>query len=253
MTIKSKIICIDPGHGGTDPGAVNGAFTEKYAVLSIGTALKKELVKRGYTVYMTRETDVYHTPYQKAKYGNQVGADIFVSIHCNAAASESAHGTETLSYDLDGKSYKLAKAIQESLIAVTNLTDRGVKQRKDLIVLNSTTMPAALVETAFISNKEEKLLLMDEAFRQKIAAAIADGINRYYGNVNGENEKDKEVEELAEKVYKNLDEIPEWAIPTIKKLMNKKYLVGDENGNLNLSETAIKLLVINDRANLYGM
>lgn len=150
-------------------------------MLSIGTALKKELVKRGYTVMMTRETDVYHTPYQKAKYGNQVGADIFVSIHCNAAASESAHGTETLSYDLDGESYKLAKAIQESLIAVTNLTDRGVKQRKDLIVLNSTTMPAALVETAFISNKEEKLLLMDEAFRIKTAKAIAQGIDTYFG------------------------------------------------------------------------
>ena len=61
------------------------------------------------------------------------------------------------------------------------------------------------------------------------------------------------TENIKEKVYKNLDEIPEWAMPTIKKLMNKKYLVGDENGNLNLSETAIKLLVINDRANLYGM
>lgn len=146
---------------------------------------------------MTRETDVYHTPYQKAKYGNQVGADIFVSIHCNAAASESAHGTETLSYDLDGESYKLAKAIQESLIAVTNLTDRGVKQRKDLIVLNSTTMPAALVETAFISNKEEKLLLMDEAFRQKIAAAIANGIDSYFGKESQnetENGKDQNGE-----------------------------------------------------------
>lgn len=182
---EKKTICIDPGHGGTDPGAVNGAFTEKYVALEIGKALKKELLERGYIVYMTRSEDVFHTPYQKAKYANQVNADIFVSIHCNSAASESAHGTETLSFDLDGKSFFLAQAIQKSLIAATTLTNRGVKQRRDLIVLNTTSMPAALVETAFISNPEEKRLLMTDAFRKKTAKAIAEGIDSYFGLKKG--------------------------------------------------------------------
>ena len=178
---EKKTVCIDPGHGGTDPGAVNGAFTEKYVALEIAKALKKELLERGYIVYKTRSEDVFHTPYQKAKYANQVNADIFVSIHCNSAANESAHGTETLSFDLDGKSFFLAQAIQKSLIAATTLTNRGVKQRRDLIVLNTTSMPAALVETAFISNPEEKRLLMTDAFRKKTAKAIAEGIDSYCG------------------------------------------------------------------------
>ena len=156
-------------------------MSEKYVVLEIAKVLKKELIERGYDVYMTRNEDIYHTPYQKSNYANQVNADIFVSIHCNAASSETAHGTETLSFDLDGESFRLAQAIQKSLIAATSLTDRGVKQRRDLIVLNSTSMPAVLVEAAFISNTEEKRLLMTDAFRKKIAKAIAEGIDEYYG------------------------------------------------------------------------
>lgn len=148
---------------------------------------------------MTRNEDIYHTPYQKSNYANQVNADVFVSIHCNAASSETAHGTETLSFDLDGESFRLAQAIQKSLIAVTALTDRGVKQRRDLIVLNSTSMPAVLVETAFISNTEEKRLLMTDAFRKKIAKAIAEGIDEYYGK---KEEKVLTVEE-AKKIIKD--------------------------------------------------
>lgn len=174
------IICIDPGHGGTDPGATNGALYEKDVVLDIALKLKKLLQDAGYEVFMTREKDIYNTPYQKAAYGNNVKADIFVSIHCNSATSEQANGTETLIYG-GPEGERLGKCIQESLIKELVLTDRGVKIRKELTVLNSTNMPAVLVETAFISNPEEKLLLLKTEFKAKVSLGIFNGIEEYFG------------------------------------------------------------------------
>lgn len=176
-----KKICIDPGHGGTDPGAVNGALTEKYVNLEIALELKRLLVDKGFKVYMTREGDVFETPLAKAKKANAAGADIFISIHCNSSADAQAEGTETLCFDGGGECYNLAKAIQESLVSLLKLRDRGVKIRPELTVLNSTKMPAVLIETAFISNGKEKKLLMDSAFRKKAAKAICEGLCVYLG------------------------------------------------------------------------
>ena len=79
--MKMLRVCIDPGHGGSDPGAVNGALYEKDVVLDIGKMLKELLKNAGYEVIMTRENDTYLTPRQKANIGNEKRADIFVSIH----------------------------------------------------------------------------------------------------------------------------------------------------------------------------
>lgn len=176
-------ICVDAGHqhGGTDPGAVNGALQEKVLNLDIALKLKHLLEVNGYTVFMPRETDVFSKPIDRAKYANTMGADLFISIHCNSYKLETAHGTETLYYPDDAKSERLAELIQTRLVRHLGLTDRGIKDRKDLTVLNSTKMPAVLVESAFLSNPKEKDLLMNNGFRSHIAQAIFEGINAYNG------------------------------------------------------------------------
>lgn len=192
-------ICIDPGHGGSDPGAVNGALCEKDVVLDVGLRLKKLLTEAGHEVIMTRENDTYLTPGQKAGVGNRANADIFVSLHCNSAASEQANGTEVLVYDDIGEAHRLGECLQRHLIAALGLRDRGVKLRPDLIVLNSTKMAAALVEIAFISNHTEKLMLASPSFKAKTAEAIFKGIQEYLGGVRVD-KKEMSFEEARARV-----------------------------------------------------
>ena len=194
--MKMLRVCIDPGHGGSDPGAVNGALYEKDVVLDVGLRLKKLLLNAGYEVIMTRENDTYLTPRQKADIGNRANADIFVSLHCNSAASEQANGTETLTFDEDGMGFRLGENIQKKLVSALGLRNRGVKIRKELTVLNSTRMPAALAEIAFISNTNEKLMLIRPEFKAMTAKAVFDGIEEYFGK-GGE---DMTVEEAKKTV-----------------------------------------------------
>ena len=199
--MKMLRVCIDPGHGGSDPGTVNGALYEKDVVLDVGLRLKKLLLNAGYEVIMTRENDTYLTPRQKAGVGNGAKADIFVSLHCNSAASEQANGTETLTFDEDGMSFKLGESIQKKLTLALGLRNRGVKVRKELTVLNSTKMPAALAEVAFISNANEKLMLTRPEFKQRAAKAVFDGIEDYFGKGGGDmtvEEAKKAVKEKCE-------------------------------------------------------
>lgn len=182
-------ICIDPGHGGTDSGATNGAAYEKNIVLDIAKRVKPLLESSGYEVVMTRETDIFNTPSEKAQIANKAGCDLFVSIHCNSHAQNTANGTETWYYTGSDEGEKLATALQSNLIAKLGLRDRGIKNNKTFAVLNSTKMTAALVEVAFISNPEEKALLINNGFKAHAAQAIADGINEFYGRTSEEDNR----------------------------------------------------------------
>lgn len=234
-------ICLDPGHGGKDPGAVNGGFKEKDIVLNIALKLAEILRSNGIEVFLTRDGDIYDNVNEKAGRANRSNADLFISLHCNSAASVSANGTECLIYGYDGESDALAADIQNAIVQVLKTVDRGVKIRKDLAVLNSTKMPAVLVETAFISNSTDKEKLINKT--NEFAMAIAAGIFEYLG---------MEVAETMEKTYNWTEEVPEWARPTVQKLLDKGYLKGNDKGELELTYSMLKLLVINDRAGLYG-
>jgi N-acetylmuramoyl-L-alanine amidase len=109
---------------------------------------------------------------------NRFGADLFISIHCNAAVDTNAKGTETYCYELGSDSEKLADCIQQQIVSSIGTVDRGVKSG-NFYVLRITNCTAVLVETAFISNKNEETLLADEAKRDQLAAAIARGITDY--------------------------------------------------------------------------
>lgn len=172
---------IDAGHGGNDPGATNLNTFEKNIALQIALKLNKALQARGFQTQLSRTTDVFVELNERARKANTFNADVFISIHLNSASNAQATGIETLVYSYDGQNKKLADDIQSALIKATGANNRGVKERPELVVLNSTKMPAVLIECGFLSNGKDKSLLITDAYQNKIADAIANGISKYYG------------------------------------------------------------------------
>lgn len=168
------LVALDAGHGGSNPGAVYNGRQEKDDVLALTLAIGNILEQNGVDVYYTRTTDVYESPYQKATEGNAVGADYFVSIHRNSSPYPNQYtGIETLVYNRYGEAARLAYNINTQLEEI-GFVNQGINERPNLVVLNSTQMPAVLVEVGFINNDADNLLF-DEQF-DAIARAIADGI-----------------------------------------------------------------------------
>lgn len=178
--LAGKIIVLDPGHGGSDPGAIGkGGLFEKDITLKFGLKLKQLLKNAGATVIMTREKDVYPTLGERVDLANQLNSDIFVSIHCNSFAGVDPGGTETfISPTPTSQTILLAEKVQENLVKAIGLFDRGVKSDQ-FYVLNNTTMPAILVEVAFLSKDEEAELLKQDDFQFKAANGIYVGILAY--------------------------------------------------------------------------
>src|SRR5215471_16689026 len=157
-------ICIDPGHGGTDTGAIGpSGLTEASVALAIGLYLKEDLLALGLAVRMTRETDVFIELGQRCAIANDWCADYFVSVHLNCNGP-STSGIETLYKTSSGKA--LAGPIQEAMVEATNDKNRGLVCRNDLYVLNGTNMPAALAETGFISNPQYEALFRSDRYRR---------------------------------------------------------------------------------------
>lgn len=170
-----KKIVIDPGHGGSDPGAVGpNGLREKDSVLDISLKLRDILQKNGYVVEMTRTTDVYLSLPQRVAISNSSGANFFLSVH-NNSFSATSHGTETYSYQSTGFASNVARKIQSDLVGAIGLTNRGFKT-ESFYVLKYNNVPSALVEVAFISNPYEESLLANESFRLKSAQSIAESI-----------------------------------------------------------------------------
>lgn len=168
------LIVLDAGHGGANPGAVYNGRQEKDDVLELAFAVGRVLEDNGVDVYYTRTSDIYESPYQKAQEGNEVGADYFVSIHRNSSPYPNQYtGVETLVYNRYGRAAQMAYNINSQLEQV-GFVNQGVNERPDLVVLNSTEMPAVLLEVGFI-NTDADNELFDTRFNE-IAAAIAQGI-----------------------------------------------------------------------------
>ena len=167
-------IALDAGHGGSDPGAVYKDRREKDDTLDLTLAVGDILKKNGIDVYYTRTTDEYETPFKKATDANNSGADLFVSIHRNSSENPNQYsGVETLVYSDTGLKAEVARNINNQL-EDAGFKNLGVDERKNLVVLKRTKMPAVLVEAGFINNDKDNYLF-DEEF-DSIAQAIADGI-----------------------------------------------------------------------------
>ena len=237
-------IFLDPGHGGKDPGAEAAGYREKDIALNIAHMVGMILEEAGAEVRMSRERDVFVCLYERAMMANEWGADLFLSIHCNSATSSAATGTESLVYAENGRVNDLAGQIADRIGQDLHLTNRGVKVRPELAVLNSTHMDAVLVETAFISNAKDrnKLLIQPEDFAAAIAGAIAGAVQDWPGLKGGEDDVNR---------YHYTADIPDWGRATVQKLLDKGYLTGKAPDDLDLSDDMIRLLVVNDRAGMY--
>lgn len=189
--VKNKIITIDPGHGGSDAGAVGpSGYTEKEGAFAISQKVASILNQSGAKVVMTRDSDVdVYGPNASARnelqarvdVGNNANSDIFVSIHCNAFVNPAANGTQTFYYGSSYQGQRLAQSIQEKMIEANGLRDRGISTCNFYVVKHSY-MPAVLIETAFITNYDEEALLSDDEWQTTMAKAIAEGINEYFSN-----------------------------------------------------------------------
>ena len=170
-------IFINPGHafnGDPDPGACGFGLRESDIASSIGTLVQTKLGAAGVETYLLQSNDLGSIP----GIANSWGADLFVSIHCNAF-NGAAKGTEVEAYALGTQGAELARCIQNKIVAALGTVDRGVKERPGLCVLRNTDMPAVLIETAFIDEAGDNALLAGE--QEAFADAIAKGIFEYTG------------------------------------------------------------------------
>ncbi len=218
--LKIRTVVIDPGHGGKDPGCVYNGLKEKDIVLDIAKHLR-DLLKQNndIKVYMTRETDVFIPLEERTAIANKYKADLFISVHINAAKNPGASGIETYVLnvtkdaaalelaafensattksisDLQGilqdimlssklqESLLLAKYAQDNIVATAKMKSLGVKQAP-FYVLVGAKMPAILVETGFLSNKDDAKLLATTEHRKKIAQGLHKGIDTYITKYN---------------------------------------------------------------------
>ena len=232
--LTAKTIVIDAGHGGKDPGGGTGNLIEKPIVLSISKKVGVILAAKGYTVLLTRETDRFIPLKERTAFATRHKADMFLSIHANASENPKANGIETYYLDVTSTdknaeiiaarenansgysiqeletllkgliaesksedSRRLAKHVQQELVAATGAIDRGVKHAR-FVVLIGTRVPAILIETGFLTNATEGNKLISDAYQQKVAAAIVQGIEKFLGNT-------KQIsKENAEQLHRSL-------------------------------------------------
>ena len=225
LGLKVRRVIIDPGHGGHDTGAIGKNGTrEKDITLAISQKLAEELKERGLEVILTREDDHYVRLEDRAQFANESRGDLFISIHCNSAASSKLHGVETYTLNISadrysirlaarenastekgisdlqfiladlatkantGESTRLASQVQKSLVGELSKDYSDIKDlgNKEALfyVLLGVKMPAILVETAFLSHAEEEQRLGTEEYQDSVAQAIAQGVEDFLGDRN---------------------------------------------------------------------
>jgi len=200
---KIKSICLDPGHGGKDPGNRVGSNQEKQYTLLLAQEVRAQLARAGFKVTLTRSTDTFVELPTRPEVANRRGADLFVSLHFNAADSgrDSVKGAEVYCLTPAGASSTnargegagagsfagnrhndqnlfLAYQVQKALTRDLAVDDRGVRRAR-FAVLRDAVMPAVLIEAGFMSHPAEGRKIFTAAYRQKMARAIVEGVLAY--------------------------------------------------------------------------
>lgn len=194
-----RTIMIDPGHGGSDPGAKGPVQSEKQVNLMIAVKLRRALEKLGFRVIMTRTGDTFPALKDRTDMAKKYKPDLFISIHCNSAANSSVRGIETFLVTPAGacstadktpqstrysgnahdqNNYRLAFDVHRSLLKFTGCEDRGVRHAR-FYVLRNSVCPSILIECGFLSNDSEGRLLASNERQNKIVAGILSGLARY--------------------------------------------------------------------------
>ena len=188
--LSGKIIAIDAGHGGIDDGAKWHGLDEKNINLAIASQLVAVLTANGATTVLTREEDVdYYTKgkggkrndlLKRAEIIEKSGANIYLSIHCNAIKGGNWSGAQVFYNPSKDENKQLAEIMQQALKKFPPGNKRQVKQDSDIILLKSVTIPGVLIEAGFISNPTEAAQLNSEAYQQKLAEAIAKALAYHF-------------------------------------------------------------------------
>lgn len=177
--LTNKVIVIDAGHGGKDPGASGATYQEKTLTLNLAKELKRSLQAAGTKVIMTRDGDTYPSLSQRVNVSHANNADAFISIHLNSSSSGTAHGIETYYYSTNVNERLLASYIQEEVIKATGLSSRGIAEG-NFQVIRTNKKAAILVELGFISNVNEEQIIASKDYQVQAATGIVKGLERYF-------------------------------------------------------------------------
>lgn len=190
LPLMGKIIYIDPGHGGVDPGSIYKDIYEKDINLKICLKLQSFLEKEGATVYLTRDGD-YDLSSPKALYRkksdlnnrvkiiNSSKADLYISIHLNSTNSKTWYGAQVFFDDVNKENKKIAEIMQKHLQADLD-TDRQVEEISTMLLNRKVIIPGVLIEVGFLSNGNERYLLRKEDYQNKISKSITKGVIEYF-------------------------------------------------------------------------
>ena len=199
VKLGMKTIMVDAGHGGSDPGAINGSHKEKVYTLQIAKRLQTQLEKLGFRVIMTRTGDTYPTLQERAALCKKYKPDLYISIHCNSATSKTPAGIETYravpvggtetkgskvktekqsANEFDANSSRLAYEVQKGMLAATGGTDRGTRHQA-IYVIGNASCPAVLVEVGYLSNDAEVKKIASPEYQNKIVSGILAGLAGY--------------------------------------------------------------------------
>jgi N-acetylmuramoyl-L-alanine amidase len=195
-------VVVDAGHGGQDSGAIRNGLREKDLTLDTALRVEKELRKRGFSVVLTRRADFFLELPERVGIANKIPRALFVSIHFNDNATAAGEGVET--YYASEKSISeevgwrfaalfgqkrepppadnglgFARSVHAAVVEALPVTDRGVKQAR-FVVIRQTRCPAVLVEGGFINNPAQARAISQPEYREKLAAAVAEGVADYH-------------------------------------------------------------------------
>lgn len=192
LPLLGKVIYIDPGHGGADPGAIYKDIYEKNINLEISKTLSSLLIEKGAIVYLTRESDydlAVPNAYlrkrsdlsRRVKLINASKCDVYVSIHLNATLSTTWSGAQVFYDDVNDKNKVLGEYLQKSFKKYLG-SKRKLKRISDLYMYKDISQPGVLLEVGFLSNANERYILRKPYYQKKISNAIINGLIEYFNN-----------------------------------------------------------------------
>lgn len=193
FSLLGKVIYLDPGHGGLDPGAIYKDIEEATINLEISKKLMETLEKEGAIVYLTRNGDydlavnnaVNRKRSDLSRRGNIINrsmCDLYLSIHLNADVSTTWRGAQVFYDDINPNNEKIAKIMQQVLKEDLKTT-RKYKETNEMYLHKRVTRPGVLIEVGFITNPNERYLLTSETYQQKVANTITRGVIKYFEQI----------------------------------------------------------------------
>ena len=191
LPLLGRVIFVDPGHGGRDPGTMYGKIMEKDIVLEISKELRDQLSAKGAIVYMTRETDIDLSSkwdaqkkrgdlYRRILMYKKHNAELYLSIHLNYYSGSSESGAEVLYNPINSENKKFGTILMNNF--KNKLGSKRILKKTDLYMYKNTTVPGVLIECGFLSNPNERYLLQKASYQKKLSQIITDSVISYFNN-----------------------------------------------------------------------